>query len=34
MIFGGDNNVEVITQNAPQIRKIDQKEILTTETEI
>ena len=34
MIFGGDNNVEVITQDDPQIRKIDQKEILTTETEI
>lgn len=34
MIFGGDNNVEVITQNVPQIRKIDQKEVLNIETEI
>ena len=34
MIFGGDNNVEIITQNVPEIRKIEHKEILAIETEI
>ena len=34
MIFGGDNNVEVITENVPQIRQIDQKEVMNIATEI
>jgi len=34
MIFGGDNNVEVITSNVPQIRKIDRREVLTNDFEI
>ena len=34
LIFGGDNNVEVITQNAPTIRVVEQKEILKMECEV
>jgi hypothetical protein len=34
LIFGGDNNVEVITQNAPTIRLVEQKEVLIMECEV
>jgi hypothetical protein len=34
LIYGGDNNIEVITQNMPTIRIIEQKEILTIEWEV
>jgi hypothetical protein len=34
LMFGGDNNVEVITQNAPTIRVIEQKEILKMQWEV
>jgi len=34
LIFGGDNNVEVITQNAPTIRVIERKEVLKMEYEV
>ncbi|MDQ3635940.1 MAG: hypothetical protein M3405_15760 [Acidobacteriota bacterium] len=29
LIFGGDNNVEVITENTPIITKIEKEEVLT-----
>jgi hypothetical protein len=34
LIFGGDNNIEVITPNVPTIRKIDQKEVVKIEYNI
>lgn len=34
LIYGGDNNVEVITQNAPTIRLLEQKEILKMEYDV
>lgn len=34
LIFGGDNNVEVITQNVPQISRVDRKEVFSIKTEI
>jgi hypothetical protein len=34
LIYGGDNNIEVITKNAPLITKIEQKEILKFDCEI
>lgn len=34
LIYGGDNNVEVITQNIPRIRLVKQKETLNIKYEI
>jgi len=34
LIFGGDNNVEVITQNVPTIRVVKQKEVLEMQYEV
>ncbi len=34
MIFGGDYNIEVITQNVPTIRVVEQEEILKMEWEV
>lgn len=34
MIFGGDNNVEVITQNVPKIESIEAEEVLKMECEV
>lgn len=34
LIFGGDNNVEVITPNVPMIKKVEQKEVLIIECEV
>jgi hypothetical protein len=34
LIYGGDNNVEIITQNAPEIRKVEQNEVLAFEFEL
>ncbi|MBS1793140.1 MAG: hypothetical protein JSS81_04765 [Acidobacteria bacterium] len=31
LIFGGDNNIEVITPNVPKIRAIEQSEVLRIE---
>jgi hypothetical protein len=34
LIYGGDNNVEVITQNVPTIRLVERKEVLKMECEV
>lgn len=34
MIYGGDNNIEVITQNKPEIRIINKQEIIKANFEI
>lgn len=34
LIFGGDTNIEIITQYDPTIRVIDQREVLIFESEI
>ena len=34
LIFGGDNNIEIITQNTPTIRVVQQKEVLKMESEV
>jgi len=34
LIFGGDYNVEVISQNDPTIRVVEQKEVLKMECEV
>ncbi|MBA4123618.1 MAG: hypothetical protein H0X72_14285 [Acidobacteria bacterium] len=34
LIYGGDNNIEVITQNVPTIRVVEQKEVLKMEWEV
>lgn len=34
LIFGGDNNIEVITPNIPKIEKVEEKRILKFEIEI
>jgi hypothetical protein len=34
LIFGGDNNIEVITPNVPTIRTIEQSEVLRIEYKI
>ena len=34
LIFGGDNNIEIITQNSPTIRVVEQKEVLKMESEV
>ncbi len=34
LIYGGDNNIEVITQTVPTIKIVEQKEILKIEFEV
>ncbi len=34
MIFGGDNNIEVITSNVPQIREVVRGEVIASEFQI